>query len=77
MIIALPGLGDTHTRVSGLHLTVSQYSLAGCEPNTVLMAKNDTLGEAWIALKLAGPTPIRRSSQGHSTPARTPRTSER
>jgi len=47
LILALPGLGDTHTRNSGIHLTVSQYSLGGCEPNTVLMAKNDTLGEAW------------------------------
>jgi len=51
LILALPGLGNTHTRNSGIHLTVSQYSLAGCEPNTVLMAKNDTLGEAWYQAK--------------------------
>jgi len=39
-------LATRHTRNSGIHLTVSQYSLAGYEPNTVLMANNDTLGEA-------------------------------
>ena len=32
LILALPGLGDTHTRNSEIHLTVSPYSLAGCEP---------------------------------------------
>jgi len=28
--------------------TVSQYSVAGFEPNTVLVTKTDTLGEAWV-----------------------------
>ena len=46
LILALPGLGDTHTRNLEIDLTVSDYSLAGCEPSTVLVAKTDTLGEA-------------------------------
>jgi len=28
--------------------TVSKYSVAGSEPNTVLVAKSDTLGGAWL-----------------------------
>jgi len=52
LILALPGLSDTHTRNSEIHLTVSQYSLAGCEPKTVLVATTDTVGEAWSRLKV-------------------------
>jgi len=41
-------LSDTHTRTSKIRLTVSQYSVAGSEPHTVLVAETDTLGEAWL-----------------------------
>ena len=47
LIPALSGLSDTHTRMSKIRLTVSQYSVAGSEPHTVLVAETDTLGEAW------------------------------
>ena len=46
LIPALSGLSDTHTRTSKIRLTVSQYSVAGSEPHTVLVAETDTLGEA-------------------------------
>jgi len=46
LILAFPGSGDTYTRNLDIYLTVIQYSLAVCEPKTVLVAKTDTLGEA-------------------------------
>ena len=60
---------DTRSARFGRHSysklrAVSQYSLAGCEPNTVLMAKADTLGEAWCPLILSsGRTKISRQVQ--------------
>jgi len=41
-----PGVEKDCNRNTEIHLTDSQYSLAGCEPHTVLMAKSDTLREA-------------------------------
>jgi len=42
----------SNTRNSEIHFTVSQYSLAGCEPSSVLMAKNDTLGQVCFKCNL-------------------------